>query len=346
MNSQRALILLVASITISIIAIYLLKLLQCKKPELYIPDQERIPSFDDIVIFGDSLSDNGNLYARNHGIMPVDPPYYKGRFSNYEVWGDVMTRFFLGKHNVTNSAVGGEVIKLHLGKYLPWDLGESIYTYLTEYLKNHLTFKQSPSTLFIIWIGGNDYLNGASDPFGAYTSSIINKLESDIETLIYHEAKQFLIPNLPDLSKTPYSIEMKNTQNVKQLVMEHNAKLKVLVAKLARVYPDIKIKYYDVMPIFDQLLTNTNEINKKYHTNITNTTGHCWEGGYTNIDKDLSFFNNPDIGEAQLVSKAHSIGAQECNDPDSYIYWDRVHPTRPVHNIIGTIITDYLKNEY
>jgi phospholipase/lecithinase/hemolysin len=304
------------------------------------------PSFEDIVIFGDSLSDEGNLYARNHGIMPVDPPYYKGRFSNYEVWADVMTNLFAGQHKVTNSAVGGEVIKLHLGKYLPWDLGESIYAYLAEYLKNNFTFKQSSSTLFIIWIGGNDYLNGADDAYGAYTSSIINKLKSDIETLIYHEAKQFLIPNLPDLSKTPYSIEMKNTQNVKKLVMEHNAKLKVMVAELSKSYPDIKIKYYDVMPIFNELLTNTDKINKQYSTNITNTTGHCWQGGYTNIDKDLSFFDNPDIGEAHLVAKAHGSGAQECTDPNSHVYWDRVHPTRPVHKIIGTIVTNYLRDEY
>src|SRR4051812_23986271 len=32
--------------------------------------------------FGDSLSDNGNLYALTSRTQPASPPYYQGRFSN------------------------------------------------------------------------------------------------------------------------------------------------------------------------------------------------------------------------------------------------------------------------
>ena len=39
-----------------------------------------------IVVFGDSLSDNGNLYEIMKHQLPQSPPYYKGRFSNGPVW--------------------------------------------------------------------------------------------------------------------------------------------------------------------------------------------------------------------------------------------------------------------
>ena len=35
-----------------------------------------------IYVFGDSLSDNGSLFAASGGMAPPSPPYFNGRFSN------------------------------------------------------------------------------------------------------------------------------------------------------------------------------------------------------------------------------------------------------------------------
>ena len=35
-------------------------------------------SYSRLVVFGDSLSDNGNLYAVTAGTTPLSPPYYQG----------------------------------------------------------------------------------------------------------------------------------------------------------------------------------------------------------------------------------------------------------------------------
>jgi phospholipase/lecithinase/hemolysin len=72
-------------------------------------------TYNQIVVFGDSLSDNGNLYRTALGLMPKSPPYYQGRFSNGPAWADIAAKYFADKHNVTleNYAVGGETVNLH-----------------------------------------------------------------------------------------------------------------------------------------------------------------------------------------------------------------------------------------
>ncbi len=43
--------------------------------------------FNDLIFFGDSLSDNGNLYNRTFGYIPKSPPYYEGRFFKWTDMG-------------------------------------------------------------------------------------------------------------------------------------------------------------------------------------------------------------------------------------------------------------------
>ena len=51
-------------------------------------------AFDQIVFFGDSLSDNGNLYKLFYKILPKSPPYYNGRFSNGPTWAEDVGTYY------------------------------------------------------------------------------------------------------------------------------------------------------------------------------------------------------------------------------------------------------------
>jgi phospholipase/lecithinase/hemolysin len=67
-----------------------------------------------IVFFGDSMTDNGNLYNLIK-TMPKSPPYYKGRFSNGPTWAEYVERSFYNTHYIDsqNYAYGGATAILH-----------------------------------------------------------------------------------------------------------------------------------------------------------------------------------------------------------------------------------------
>src|SRR6185503_19725473 len=71
--------------------------------------------FNKIVFFGDSLSDDGNLYAYDFNFLPKSPPYFEGRFSNQYVWSDIVSASFAKDYGVTkdNYAFGGETAVFH-----------------------------------------------------------------------------------------------------------------------------------------------------------------------------------------------------------------------------------------
>lgn len=47
-------------------------------------------TYDRLVVFGDSLSDNGNLYLASGRTQPPSPPYYQGRFSTGPVFTELL----------------------------------------------------------------------------------------------------------------------------------------------------------------------------------------------------------------------------------------------------------------
>ena len=73
----------------------------------------------EVVVFGDSLSDSGNVFVATEAVLaeaiPVSPPYFQGRFSNGPVWVDILAeklglqlRPFL--QGGTNFAFGGAAV--------------------------------------------------------------------------------------------------------------------------------------------------------------------------------------------------------------------------------------------
>ena len=61
-------------------------------------------SFTEMYIFGDSLSDTGNIFDFTAGNIPPSPPFFEGRFSNRLIWIDYLAED-LGLNPITYADV-------------------------------------------------------------------------------------------------------------------------------------------------------------------------------------------------------------------------------------------------
>ncbi|WP_234384262.1 hypothetical protein [Francisella noatunensis] len=60
-------------------------------PKFTNPQDSKLKDIQRILIFGDSLSDIGNLYGYTNGIIPRSTPYYRCMFSNGSVWTTMLS---------------------------------------------------------------------------------------------------------------------------------------------------------------------------------------------------------------------------------------------------------------
>ncbi|CEG55512.1 Phosphatidylcholine-sterol acyltransferase (fragment) [Legionella fallonii LLAP-10] len=114
-----------------------------------------------MVIFGDSISDTGNLYRFMWNKLPISPPYYQGRFSNGPLWIEQLYSSYSPQDYVDgfqNYAVGGTGAVFSYKQNLPFTFGREVSDYL--YWN---TYGKKATTLYTIWIGANNYLNGPTN---------------------------------------------------------------------------------------------------------------------------------------------------------------------------------------
>jgi outer membrane lipase/esterase len=116
--------------------------------------------FTDFYVFGDSLSDDGNLFAASGGAVPP-APYWQGRFSNGPVWSELVAGDFAARGLATENyargfaAVGPAPFR-PVGVPPSLDLGGQIAAFGTGAAGG-----LGARPLASIWIGANDqFFNG------------------------------------------------------------------------------------------------------------------------------------------------------------------------------------------
>jgi phospholipase/lecithinase/hemolysin len=139
------------------------------------------PSFDHLVVFGDSLSDMGNA----------------GRFSNGPVWVEQLATLL--KVPLRPSQQGGQ--DFAVGGARIGSGPQSLRAQTDQFLKLP---RSSGRTLYIVWGGGNDVLAAIGDPDAlTLLNAAAASLRGLIADLIEHGASDVLVPSLPDVGITP-----------------------------------------------------------------------------------------------------------------------------------------------
>jgi len=336
-----------------------------------------------IVILGDSLSDNGNLYRGNVAWwVPVPayfipkPPYHEGRFSNGPIWADRLADLMESRDiKTTNYAAGGALINWHLGLYMPYTLQNM----MDRFFELESWADRLDDTLFIVWIGANDYLNGVQyfSDVDKDTNYTIETLGNNLAELIEKGGKQFLLINLPDISRAPARAQSENKIILQQLVNAHNKKLNQLKDTFSNLYlsRDIQIQVLDSYALVNDVIYDPVEFNRKHGTNlnIQYIDIPCWTGSYRfahNMDKDIATIHqslnrlglhsteenkqiaesiaaSPDLYEAWSTQRQYSLrkGVQ-CANPDSYMFWDKLHPTTAMHGAIYQLVLEMMNEHW
>jgi phospholipase/lecithinase/hemolysin len=299
----------------------------------------------ELVFFGDSITDNGNLYSKLK-FIPKSPPYYQGRFSNGPVWAEHLSNYFYQRYGVrsVNYAVGGATaIKRSVWDgFLPYYLKLEINSYLDS---NDKTDKAN--VLYFLWIGANDYMSEKKQTVEALVQDVVDETLAQMKVLIDHGAKNFVFMDLPDITAAPYAKNLKpaEKERLKNISLLHHQKLAAAVDSLKKNYPESRFIYVDAYAIFNDIMANTDYYNKKYHKNLINLTDACWEGGYT-LKQDAANEKTVDIAIAEQVAAAYAMGATPCKAPQEYLFWDSIHPSVDMHEMFSSMLAERMNKEF
>ncbi|MBA3542860.1 MAG: SGNH/GDSL hydrolase family protein, partial [Chthoniobacterales bacterium] len=299
---------------------------------------QSVPVFSQVIIFGDSLSDDGNIRHRLEDQYLLSYPggefnYSDGRFTNSSdtdpgsalytgTWHEQLARDFLGLSAATNSLDGGtdyafggatteatthEVTVISNpdpfvgGQFTVTvdDLGKQVDDYLTDQ-----TF--DPAALFILWGGGNDLFN---DDSSANVTATAERVAGLVEQLARAGAVSILVPNVPPLGLVPnYKDDAAKATALNaasaQYRGELNTQLDAAVSTLAAENITITLYRLDIYGLFYRLAANP---------------------------EDYGFVNISD-----------SAQGQSGVNPDEYLFWDEIHPTTAGHHQIAAAAFDLL----
>lgn len=271
-----------------------------------------------IVVFGDSLSDNGNLYEVMKHQIPPSPPYFEGRFSNGPLWIEHLIQSYFPENpsmHLQDYAYGGAGVSEEDGD------DEVFFTLrreITTYLLTHHD-KASEDSLYVVWIGANNYLALPSEAEKVLQSVHVGILHS-LQRLVEKGAKHILVVNLPDLGRSPAALQLDAVAEMNYFTREHNNLLAKAVSHLQQEYPEVQWLYYDLYHAFNEVLEHSQDYG---FTNITDT---CIDSSAVD---DLT-----KTSVLKMVAAAKP-GMKQNDACSGYLFFDLVHPTAIAHKILG-----------
>lgn len=280
-----------------------------------------------IVVFGASLSDSGNAFALRGGSntapdYSVDPllvpgqPYARGghHFSNGATWIEqwalsqglarsVRPAFQASAAGATNYAVGGA--RAH-DDGINLNLSMQVAAFLEE------SGGVAPSTaLYTIEMGGNDIRDalvvfaGGGDGAPVIQAAVTSVAEQ-VFTLYEAGARHFLIWSAPNVGLTPAirgldAVLPGAVQLATGLTLAYNQGLETVLGQLSGL-PDIRIDRLDAYRLLNDIVGNPAGFG------LTHATTAC-------ITPNVAPFF--------------------CQSPDTFLFWDGIHPTRAAHALIA-----------
>jgi thermolabile hemolysin len=267
--------------------------------------REVSPGITRMVIFGDSLSDSVNAWNRSLGLVPHRKSWSAGRFSNGAVWPEISSS--LTGLDLINFAFGAAAAD---GNAIIPGVIQQVKTW--RELRGKAGYVDDARNVYMMFIGGNDFIN-----YGKQADEVLASVEIAARMLIDDGAEHIVLMNLPDISSAPEVRGTLHEAAVHGQVLAFNAGLEQLQARLsARTRVDV----FDTYSHFAAILARPGDYR------IENIRDGCL---------DIR-------GTGALVYAARHPVSQACKNADAYVFWDRLHPTRRVHAVLGEAVADFI----
>ena len=310
--------------------------------------------YSNLVFFGDSLSDTGNVLSLTTAFAPPPFPNFPGapgRFSNGPVWTEYLASglgfasaskpsnlLFNGTAVVPIGPLGGQNFSYGgartglggaagsttglFGQLIDWN-GSAFSTSLTR--------AADPNALYVVVAGANDLRDARSANPGGTAADAVARAAAAATTaanvtkalalLAQAGARHFLISNLPDLGRTPEAVGLGVVAASTDVTLKFNADLAADAAFLDAQFQtafgiDLDIRSLDFYGLTNDLYDDAlNHGGARY--GITNVTAPCIAPGPVSHQY---FF--PDATDINCSVSAFS---------------DPLHPSAAAHQLIGRL---------
>jgi len=287
---------------------------------LFIAATGAYAAFSEMIVFGNSLSDSGNVYVATANLIPADP-YYDGRFSNGPTYADLLAAelqlelepFLVGGSNY--AVAGARTPSFPDG--LPYDFLSQIDIFELEVLFG-IRDEPDENALYVVFIGSNDLMDiiddALDDPQNQTTiiqngiADVVGNIRSGLNDLRDQGAINILVPNLPNVGRTPKFIQKESSSTgaislATSATEDFNEELDTMLD----TFDDINIIRFDTYSLLEEAVANPGAFG------LSNTTEACYTG-----DDD------------------YTGGGTVCATPESYLFWDEIHPSAKSHQLLAS----------
>ena len=256
--------------------------------------------YSQLIVFGDSLSDVGNIAQATFGTTP-GPYYWNNRFSNGPIYVESLATG-LGLPAITRNTAGGNDFAYGgaqtsgtggLNGIFIEDVDEQVSQYIS-------TRTADPNALYLIFAGANDLINGQTN-----VSVPVNNLSHDLSQLVAAGARKFFVFNLPLLGYTPrFNGSSATFTQYNNLSSQFNTSLATMLNSLQTGNAALAIHQLDVATLFSEAIADPAEFGL---TNVTSPAAPGLESGTSSYNK------------SKIAANANQ-----------YLFWDDLHPTTTV----------------
>ncbi|GEM_PF-2494569 len=235
-------------------------------------------------------------------------PYYRGHFSNGKLWVEYLAEALnLNYNSRANFAWAGATTGT---SNVSVDGLPGLQQQLEDYLKESTA--ADPEALYVVWAGPNDLAFLSPQEVATQITSIISTSVANIVNVVSklrtHGAQHIVVPNIPNLGMVPFGLATGMPTLLTSLSATFNQ-------ALATALQPLDIIQIDTSALLEALANSQVTLS---FAHLQNTTDPC-------VD---------------------SVNQTLCDNPNTYLFWDTLHPTTVVHYLLALIFEAAVEEPY